>query len=300
MDLSAARFAARGFAAAPADRQHHLEAIGETFIEAFNVGLTSDAPLDVRRWIDGVDADRRGFAAEGATMGVAVADAVGFRSPRLATWLSLAEADFTYLAHVGVGWALARLPWCRRTLTASLDPMLRWLAYDGLGFHDAYFKPRRALSGWRRERLGYAARAYDQGLGRALWFICGAEPREIARAIGGLSRDRHGDLWSGVGLAMAYAGGGDANIAAEARTAAGPAAPMLAQGAAFAAEAHARAGQVPIHTAEIVLTVTGLPIEHAVSLVRATRRKAELGLADGIPQYERWRVLVQQALGEGP
>jgi hypothetical protein len=46
------------------------------------------------------------------------------------------------MAHVGIGWAIARLPWLRRRIEQPLnrlDSLLRWLAVDGYGFHEGYF-----------------------------------------------------------------------------------------------------------------------------------------------------------------
>jgi hypothetical protein len=115
-----------------------------------------------------------------------------------------------HLTHVGVGWALARLPFARRRLTRRLDPTLTPLAFDGWGFHNGYFRGAAAT----RERLpvrGEARHVYDQGLGRSLWFSCGADPYRIGAAVSRLPDERHADLWAGVGMACVYAGGSDAS-----------------------------------------------------------------------------------------
>ena len=113
------------------------------------------------------------------------------------------------MMHVGLGWALARL---RRSVTpylARLDPLLGWLVVDGYGFHEGYFDwpryiERRAIP----SRLnGYERRVFDQGLGRSLWFVKGADVAAVASAIDTFPSARRDDLWSGVGLACAYAGG---------------------------------------------------------------------------------------------
>jgi enediyne biosynthesis protein E3 len=118
------------------------------------------------------------------------------------------------MLHVGAGWALARLPGCAGAsipLFPSSIPLARWLALDGYGFHQGYFYWPESV---RRQAVprgvnGYARRAFDQGLGRSLWFVEGAETAQIASAISAFPQARRADLWSGVGLACAYAGGRD-------------------------------------------------------------------------------------------
>ena len=65
---------------------------------------------------------------------------------------------------------------------AGLDPLLGWLALDGYGFHEGYFHWRETVEQQAVPvRLkGYARRGFDQGLGRSLWFVKGAEVGRIA------------------------------------------------------------------------------------------------------------------------
>jgi hypothetical protein len=109
---------------------------------------------------------------------------------------------------------MARLPRALQSRVRPRDPLLRWLALDGYGFHEAYFRtplvvtrqrPPRLLPGWRG-CASSAAQVIDQGIGRALWFVCGADTDRLADTIAGFAPERRPDLWSGVGLAAAYAG----------------------------------------------------------------------------------------------
>src|SRR5581483_5717945 len=155
-----AKFAKRGFQPADPARQAAMESIGETFLCGYIAALGADDAGDVLPLVGALPAHRCGFAAEGAAMGFAVADALPFARARLPGYLTAVEGRFAYLTHVGVGWAMARLPWRRRALLAELDPLLQWLAFDGMGFHDAYFHFFRVRAGWRRQTTGYPARAY--------------------------------------------------------------------------------------------------------------------------------------------
>src|SRR5579862_3775100 len=185
IDEREASFTIRGFAPAPPAAQARLEAVGRAFIAGYRAALLSEPNGPSRGVLAAAPRDFQGFVAEGAAMGCAVAHTVSPGGRRLGHWINDVARDYSYLAHVGVGWALARLPFGHAALTRHLDPIHHWLAFDGMGFHDAYFRPARVLAGWRRVRGGYQCAAYDQGVGRALWFVTGADVVAAAAKIGG-------------------------------------------------------------------------------------------------------------------
>jgi enediyne biosynthesis protein E3 len=296
LELSPAQasFAVRGFTATDPARRKVLEQIGETFIAGYNAGLQAETISDLARWVALVPEHLRGFAAEGAAMATAVADALSFATARLPRLISRFGREFVYLVHVGAGWAVARVPWHRRRILAALDPLLMWLAYDGLGFHDCYFNHANVLAGWRRARSGYAKHAYDQGIGRALWFVRGGSSQLAAASIRSLPAERAGDLFSGLGLAMAYAGPTRCDDVGEALTLAKREAPHFGQGVAFACEARARAGHIPVHTR---LAAEAIGFE-ATALAALTRSASEeLPATEGsVPRYELWRQRMTEAV----
>ena len=291
-----ASFAVRGFRRAEPSLQHRLETIGKTFIAGYNIGLLSDEVAPALSSVASTEPDLRGFMAEGIAMGAAIADAITLGRRRLAAWIAASDAHFTYLTHVGAGWALARVPYGRRAILSALDPIHRWLAFDGLGFHDTYFFTRRVLSGWRRVRHGYEPMVYDQGIGRALWFVGGGELHWIAEQIGRLPLERQTHLWSGVGLAICYAGGAREKDLQDIRRLAGPFYADIGQGAAFAAAAHFRARHVPPHTSQAVRMLTGLDAEEAATLVQAIRSGLPSQDTASVPRYEMWREGVRRSL----
>lgn len=291
-----ANFSVRGFIPCPWSRRQALEAIGETFIDAYNTAIRTGTPYDLIDYVSGVPIDLRGFAAEGASMGTVVADALPFRRACFPLLSSLLEREFTYLVHVGAGWALARVAWRRRQILASLDPIHCWLAFDGLGFHDCYFSHQHVLSGWRRERIGYAGRSYDQGIGRALWFVCGGSVLHAGEMIRKLAPERRYDLWSGLGLAMAYAGQAEESDFELALKCSGDGCYSYAQGIAFACEARARAGHVPLHT-EIGARAIGFEINALAGLVQEARRCLSNG-DHAQPLYEAWRQSVSRTVAD--
>ena len=202
------------------------------------------------------------------------------------------------MSHVVAGVAIARLRGKLRLPRIGFDPLLGWLVADGYGFHEGYFHPEEVRRDRARSKRveGYARRAFDQGIGRSLWFACGADVDRIAEVIGAISPERASDLWSGVGLACAYAGGVERPRIESLRARAGRFAPELAQGAAFAAQARARARN-PAPSTDLACQV--LCGSDATTAAAETVRALE-GLPgdDLVPAFEVWRTRIQARFGK--
>lgn len=280
----------RGFQAEPAARER-LESAGAAFVAGYNLALEDGAPEPLAAHLGTVALELRGFAYEGAGMALQLLALLApWRSSRWMDFVRGPGAAHVYMMHVGAGWALARLGRGFERPTARMDPLLRWLVMDGWGFHDGYFHPQRTIDRQQmsgRIPAGYARQAHDQGLGRALWFARGADPSRVASTVGAFSPERRAKLWSGVGLAAAYAGGIDRSGLEILRSAAGEHAPAMAQGAAFAAQARCRAGNAAAHTDLACTVLCGMTATDAAGCTN----EALAGLpADGaVPAYEVWR-----------
>jgi hypothetical protein len=201
------------------------------------------------------------------------------------------------MIHVGAGWAYARLPWLRIRLNHTigrLDPLLRWLAVDGFGFHEGYFAWARV--GLRQQVpggiKGYARRAFDHGLGRSLWFVNCADAHRVSQTIAQFDESRRADLWSGIGLACAYAGGYTEPDLSELYVATESYRTEMAQGAAFAAKARLRAGNLVLHTERACQVFCGIPAREAAEITDAALKNLP---QDGPqPAFEIWRQRIQR------
>lgn len=292
-------FGRRGFRTEPAATRDVLQDVAGTFLDGFNRELAARDVPD----LSGVRPAVRGFAVEGAAMAAALLDTlrpVGGR--RLAALTARYGEHYDYLIHVGVGWARAKLR--RRGLGGwgSEAPLLRWLGYDGMGFCQAFFADSRRLRSWSRHPGSCppeCAIRY-QGLGRSLWFRACGEPGELAAYVSGLPVAHHGDAWSGIALAAAYAGGVKAATYERIRDAAGASRAAVAQGAAFAAEAWRRSGHLPPHARTGIPVLTGVSPEQAAAWTWQVRRDLDRPGA-GADDYQRWRLGVQRlAARHGP
>ncbi|GAA3748547.1 DUF1702 family protein [Salinactinospora qingdaonensis] len=299
--LAEVTFAKRGFPAVPSEATRRLEAIPQAVICGFEWGIEMGDLWGVERRLSMVDPELRGFAYEGVTMAYTIRDAMaGGRGNRTRNLLNGSGYPHIFLAYIGIGFAMARLP---RPLWRKVVPVLgespyyptmTWLAVDGYGFDRAYFDTRRWVD---RQQLptpypwdgapDYFPRAVDQGIGRALWFIHGARAVDVAAAVDRFPRSRRADLWSGVGLASAFAGGGTYDDLAWLAAAAGDYRPHLAQGTVFAVKARVHAGFVPAHTGSAATALTGLSVDEAVAVADSTAVTPQQGGDE--PAYEKWR-----------
>src|SRR6185295_8728047 len=125
---SEASFAVRGFRASEDEARRRLEQIGIVFLSGYHAALEETGFVPLARRLETVETDLRGFAFEGAAMGLALLDYfTPWRKDRWRTFTAGLAAHHIYMMHVGLGWALARL---RRSVTshlAELDPLLRLL-----------------------------------------------------------------------------------------------------------------------------------------------------------------------------
>lgn len=298
-DQSEVKFERRGFYAPDALRQTNLEKVGMKFLEGFAYGMGGRSLPDIESSLEMIEPTFRGFAYEGCSMALAVRDGITLVNRHwVRDLLASRGVAHIYMAYIGVGWAMARLPRVRWRAIAPRDPLLRWLALDGYGFHQAYFHTRKYVAGQYQAPIpgwpsGYANRAADQGIGRALWFVNGSDVGRVADTIGKFAPSRQADLWSGAALASVYAGGADAGELDEMVRLAGPYRSHAAQGAAFAAGARVLAGLVTPGTELGVKAHCGMSAAEAAAVTDG----AKLGLpeTDGlVPAYENWRERIRR------
>lgn len=292
-------FATRGFHEGAPSTRVQLEHCASTFVRGYHMALASSTNALLASELEKIDQDFRGFAYEGSGMALALLDFFFPWNKRFLPFVQNEGNQYIYLLYVGWGWTMGRLPrkQMKRTPRTPYDPLLRWLAYDGYGFHEGFFSWKQTVQRQSRPAplpKGYPSRAFDQGLGRSLWFVgCGDVPY-IADLIQSFPLSRQPDLWSGIGLACAYAGGVSAEALLQIRQMAAPFYPQLAQGLAFAVEARQRAGNLGIHTRLACDTICKVPPEDIIPLVASSLK--DLPPEGDEPAFEIWRQRIQAAL----
>lgn len=269
---------------------HTFEPVARTLVDTFY--LTIDDPRHhvlVPR-LESVAPELRGIAYEGVGMGLMLLDSLFPFKQRLPSFIHGPGAPYRCLVYIGAGLVLPRVPIKPARFLARQDPFLRWLVMDGYGFYEAFFSWRDVVERRRppRKVSGYAARAYDQGIGRSLWFSTGANVERIIATIAAFPADRQGDIWSGIGLACAYAAGVmDRQAIVSLFAAAGEHQAALAVGVAVASIFREQSGQAAPHT-DLACDVVW---RSGAVEVADVAHEAGLGLDHGgsEPAYELWR-----------
>jgi hypothetical protein len=162
--------------------------------------------------LETIDIELRGFAFEGAGFGLALIDAL-WPGPdhRLREYVSHPRNPFRHLIYTGAGAVLLCAPWRMKWFCARLEPLLAWLPAEGHGFFKGLLWWKTRLGDRPRPRglHGHLLRAFDQGLGRSMWFLLEGNVDLIEREIQRFEPSRRKDAWVGLGLACGYAGGVD-------------------------------------------------------------------------------------------
>ncbi len=301
-------FEGRGFDVAPTPQTAALEAIPQSVVCGFEWGIGARDLWEVERRVSLVEPALRGFAWEGVTMAFTIRDVMpGGRSDRARELLMGPGQPHIFLTYIGIGFAMSKLPrplWKKVLPDLSgtpYYPTMSWLAVDGYGFDKAYFDTHRWVGRQKRDTPypwdgwpSYFERAFDQGVGRALWFIHGGNAPAVVAAVNAFASDRRADLWSGVGLAATFAGGCDTTGLALLRRESGPCAGDLAQGAIFAAKARVFSGSEPSHSELAIGALADLTLAKAAILADDV---AVGGLeSDRVPKYEVWRTKIRESV----
>jgi len=262
--------------------------VAESLALGYNATLEDSSPSLIAARLQAVEPQFRGFAYEGAGMGLGALDLITPGRKRLATFMEGPGSPHIYTVYVGVGLALARLRRRPERYLGRLDPLLGWGIVDGYGFHAGFFERRRYIDNKARPTRLTAACSplFDQGLGRAIWFSSGALLDKAAGTVAGFQPDRHGDLWNGVGMACAYGGGADRITLERMVELAGYHRPRLAWGAATAAWTRNLAGNETAHTDLACEVFAGLTSRDTAQLLHRGRQAvADLPTAQSIPAW---------------
>jgi len=239
--------------------------------------------------LNAFNVELRGYAYEGAGIGLAALDSLLPWGNRTRAFLDGPGSEFIYAVPLGAGMGLARLRRKPEPFLKRLDPVLGWLILDGYGFHEGFFSSKRALKEKKvpRHLSPYGRRVFDHGLGRSIWFTSSTDAAHVVDVIKAFPVPRRADLWSGVGLACGYTGGADRAAIETLKELVGEYAPHLAMGVAIAANARHTVGNPSRYVELGCETLCGVSSELASHMVDVARENLP---PDGVvPAYEIWR-----------
>lgn len=185
-----------------------VDSILGQFAGGFNAMITASSEARCRTACQAVPTLYRPFAEEGAAMGYTLRHLFRYRPDEFEDRLVKRSPEFRYLYYVGLGfWSGMRNHDAATVMRISerLDPMHRYLCFDGYGFKYAFFDhPKDPAAFARFDRLpGYMRHAAYQGVGRAFYFRFMARPDLLIESIRQLG-DYAVDAAAGLGLAAVF------------------------------------------------------------------------------------------------
>ena len=274
-----------------ADVENQIEKIADVFQNALYI--SSGQAMDIPAYLVNVDAEFRSVAYEGIAMRAAMKD---FSNRTLYAWSAFLDVShLVYQSHIciGLGWAIAKQRLTSLDILSDLTSLMLFRVADGHGFYDGMFKLSGTQQAAERPSIIHHSydKAYDQGIGRSLWYSCKGDIRKIQQYVNAFAVGRHADLWRGIGLACAFVGGHTVpmlqmlyNSAAQYRI-------QLAIGSALVTRARIQTNTLNNSLEQICQCWCNLQAHQIMSITEAAGEK-------NVSDYRVWLAHIEKALAE--
>jgi len=294
------------FPGSETEARKRLRLSSNAFINGYNTALEVGLSHILYSELQAFDIAFRGFAYEGAGMGIAMLDYTALGNQNRFQQLVDSAPNYSSLPFIGAGFAIAVL---KRDLNRSLsimDPMHRWWAIDGYGFYNGVFHWKKSIEKQKvsKQITGYACRAFDRGLGRSIWFLFSGNIDEIVQKLEAFPESRRADLWAGIGVASTYAGGVDRETLEKVKVAAGTYASYLPLGSALAANARYLAANIVEHNNLACSVYCGMSAESAAKLTLGVEQEQSIDKQEPVftpkPVFETYREIIRSQFMQVP
>lgn len=147
------------------------------------------------------DKEYQNIAVEALAMGIGILDHMFL--PQSKRWLLLNEhfaSSYSNALYAGLGMSLAKLGLAPSPYLINFAPKLRQIIMEGYGFYSGYFTADKFLN--QKQTIGNLLieeqNAFDQGLGKSLWFHYQGNLKQIYAHIETFARYRQPHLLSGL------------------------------------------------------------------------------------------------------
>ena len=262
------------------------------FFNGYNTALEVGLSHILLSELQAFDINLRGFAYEGGGMGLAMIDYTSFGKESRFQQFVEENPNYSILAHIGAGLAIAVLNRNIEKSLAAMNPIQRWWAIDGYGFYNGVFKWKQCVKKqiFPKKVKGYARQIFDCGLGRSLWFFYTADTGRIVQELQKFPESRQANIWSGIGLASTYAGVVSEERLLNLKAAAGSYASYLSLGSTQAANIRYLANNIVDYTNLACSILCGMSAEDAAKLT--------FNLMEGLNIDEQESISVDQPIYE--
>jgi hypothetical protein len=257
LPLTEAEFEVRGFSKEEA-AQERLENVAKVVVTGYNTALEFGYSKELFMNIKTVKTELNGFYNEGVGMGLYTLDLFSiFNQNRFWNFIKNEGKNHEYMSYIGAGIACGVFKRPFKKFLEKASPTSGLLILNGIGFYYGYFKPKKTLKNLYvpKSVIGdsFYLECYDNGIGRALWFVNGGNPDKIKKTITEFPLSRHAAIWSGVGLAATYAGGVSQEVILQLKKLAGEHYIRLAEGSILATHTRDLAGNPHIENTTLFI-----------------------------------------------
>ena len=226
--------------------ESRMENIKAIFQGGKNFASQSDSINVLTQYLEKKDPEFRSVAYEGASMALALKDLTNNNSLKLWKELLGVSQNHAGQIHIGLGWAIGEARPQDLFFINSIDPKIEFRVWDGCGYYDGIFRQRQTIKNQTRQEYIHEKdyKAYDEGVGRSVWYNCKGDPIKVLAMIQAFPSSRQADLWRGVGIACTYVGGSDESVLKELFTLAEKYSVQLSIGAAMVAKSRTLANSI--------------------------------------------------------
>lgn len=182
--------------------------VASAYLDGLSLANKYDAG-ELKGILGALEPSDRGVYYEGAAAGKALIALSRHQNIEAAVSLFEAAPEYSFVIYMGIGEAMAQLKISPAAFNTVADNPWGGQIIEGYGFFDGYFRWFDTLvhqtypPGLSPELRA----AYDQGLGRAIYFVTNGRPQEIRDYISTFAPARQKELWAGLGQPAAYVGG---------------------------------------------------------------------------------------------
>jgi hypothetical protein len=223
---------------------NRIELIVLTFQVGRKIGEEIRDPNEMIQQLGMVDKEFRSMAFEGASMAIAIKSIE--QQEELKSWLMFLEANPYYATQItiGMGWAIGEKNLNPDSILKNLNPMAQARALDGFGYYMGLFRRRVSI---RTQQIPEGIPdnlqlAFDQGVGRSLWYISKGDLEMLERMMDSFPAYRQKHMWRGIGVACPVVGGCHSQHLNALRLLSGDFKNQIATGCALAARSSVTAG----------------------------------------------------------
>jgi hypothetical protein len=189
---------------------HRMDYIQKLFLDVERSVEKINDLKDITALLNEEPPEFRSVAYESASMVIALRE-LGTKKT-LQSWKEFRQTcstEHSFHTDIGLGWAFAKTDLQPDNFLKSVNPVVKWMVFDGIGYYHGLFKGRSSV----KKKIipsgveGESIKGFDQGLGRRLWYITKGDVIDLLHLLQGFNATRHADLWRGAGIACGYVGG---------------------------------------------------------------------------------------------